>query len=112
MRRNEITSFNLDAEALELRELAAASQTGRAAKTLVKQDSLRITLVAIKKGTKLQPHQVTDPISIQILRGRMGLTTDQGTFEFSTGNLVTLAAGAKHEVKAHDDTAILITFAA
>jgi hypothetical protein len=41
--------FLIDAEDETLRESAEASKTGRAAKTLVKQGPLRITLVALQE---------------------------------------------------------------
>ena len=49
-------TFMLGAEDDTLREFAEDSKTGRAAKTLVKDGPLRITLVALKKGTVLPPH--------------------------------------------------------
>jgi quercetin dioxygenase-like cupin family protein len=103
--------FLIDAEDETLREFAGASKTGRAGKTLVKQGPLRITLVAIKKGTTLPPHQVAGPVSIQILRGCLELTTDKGAIDLPTGSLVTLQAGLTHAARARDDSAILITFA-
>lgn len=103
--------FLIDAEDETLREFAQASKTGRAAKTLVKQGALRITLVALKKGTTLPPHQVAGPVSIQILRGCLELTTDKGAIPVPAGSLVTLQARLKHAATAVDDSAILITFA-
>jgi hypothetical protein len=58
-----------------LREFAEDSKTGRAGKTLVKEGSLQITLVALKKGT------VLGPISIQTIRGCLRLTTDRGDMD-------------------------------
>ena len=43
-------TFMLRAEDDTLREFAEDSKTGRAAKTLVKEGALRITLVALKKA--------------------------------------------------------------
>jgi quercetin dioxygenase-like cupin family protein len=95
----------LRAEDDTLREFAEDSKTGRAAKTLVKEGPLRITMVALRKGTVLPPHQVDGPISIQIIRGCLRLTTQSGR------NLIALGPGVVHGAKAHDDCAILLTFA-
>jgi hypothetical protein len=54
----EVLSFLLGAEDDTLREFAADSETRRLGKTLVKDGPLRITLVALKKGTVLSSHQV------------------------------------------------------
>jgi len=108
---SKMLRFLVDAEDETLREFAQASKTGRAAKTLVKQGPLRVTLVALKKGTALPPHHVAGPVSIQILRGCLDLTTDNGAVDLPTGSLASLQAGLIHAAKARDDSAILITFA-
>jgi hypothetical protein len=46
----KMLTFLIGAEDETLREFAETSKTGRAAKTLVKQGSLRIALVALKKA--------------------------------------------------------------
>lgn len=56
-------TFMLGAEDDTLAEFAAGSKTGRAGKTLIKEGALRITLVALKKGTVLPSHQVAGPVS-------------------------------------------------
>ena len=104
-------TFMLRAEDDTLREFAEDSKTGRAAKTLVKEGPLRITMVALRKGTVLPPHHVEGPISIQIIRGCLRLTTQSGDMDVPEGNLIALGPGVVHSAKAHDDCAILLTFA-
>lgn len=107
----KVLPFLLSAEDDTLRELAEGSKTGRAGKTLVKQGPLRVTLVALKKGTALPSHQVSGPISIQTIRGCLRLTTDRGDLDVSAGTLIALGPGVAHTAKAHEDCLILITFA-
>ena len=104
-------TFILPAEDETLREFAQESKTGRAAKTLVKEGPLRITLVALKKGTALPSHHVEGPISIQTIRGCLVLTTDRGDMDVPEGNLIALGPGVVHAAKAQEDCAILLTFA-
>jgi quercetin dioxygenase-like cupin family protein len=104
-------TFILGAEDETLREFAQESKTGRAAKTLVKEGPLRITLVALKKGTALPSHHVEGPISIQTIRGSLTLTTDRGDMDVPEGNLIALGPGVVHAAKAQEDCAILLTFA-
>jgi quercetin dioxygenase-like cupin family protein len=106
-----ILTFMLGAEDDTLREFAEDSKTGRAGKTLVKEGSLRITLVALKKGTVLPSHHVAGPVSIQTIRGCLRLTTDKGDVDIPAGSLITLGPGVSHTAKAYDDCAMLITFA-
>jgi quercetin dioxygenase-like cupin family protein len=107
----KMLTFLLGAEDETLREFAESSKTGRAAKTLVKQGSLRITLVALKKGTVLPPHQVTGPVSIQTIRGCLRVTTDREGVDVTAGTLIALAPAVAHTAKAHEDCSILLTFA-
>jgi len=106
-----VLTFLLGTEDDTLRETAQSSKSGRAAKTLVKQGGMRITLVALKKGTNLPSHHVTGPISIQTMRGCLRLTTDRGDVDLRAGGLISLGPGVAHTAKAHEDCAILITFA-
>jgi quercetin dioxygenase-like cupin family protein len=107
----KLLTFILEAEDDTLREFVESSDTGRAAKTLVKQGPLRITLVALKKGTALPSHQVAGPISIQTIRGCLRLSTDKGDVDIPAGGLIALGPGVAHTARAHDDCAMLITFA-
>jgi|SRR5687767_4575389 len=107
----KVLTFMIGAEDDTLREFAEDSKTGRAGKTLVKEGSLRITLVALKKGTVLPSHQVAGPVSIQTIRGCLRLTTEKGNLDVTAGTLIALGPGVVHTAKAHEDCAILITFA-
>lgn len=104
-------TFMLRAEDDMLRDFADESTSGRAAKTLVKSGALRLTMVALKKGTVLPSHQVAGPVSIQSIRGCLRLTTERGDMDVSAGTLVALGPGVVHGAKAQSDCAILITLA-
>ena len=109
--RGKVLEFILRAEAEELRERAESAKSGRAAKTLVKEGALRVTLVALTKGTALQPHRVAGPASIQSIRGCLRVTTEAGELDVPAGNLVALDAGVANTVKALDDCVALLTVA-
>jgi quercetin dioxygenase-like cupin family protein len=107
----KVLTFMLGAEDDTLREFADDSTTGRAGKTLVKEGPLRITLVALKRGTALPTHQVAGPVSIQTLRGCLRLTTKSGNVDVPAGTVIALDSGVPHTARAHDDCSILITIA-
>lgn len=109
--RGKVLQFILRAEDDELRERAESSRSGRVAKTLLKEGPLRVTLLALGKGTALQPHQVAGPVSIQSIRGCLRVTTAAGNLDVPAGNLVALDAGVAHTAKALEDCAVLITVA-
>jgi quercetin dioxygenase-like cupin family protein len=107
--RGKVLRLLLGAEDDMLREQAASSTSGRAAKTLIKQGPFRVTLVAMRKGVALQEHQVAGPLSIQAIRGCVRVTTDQGDVDVPQGGLIGLESGVVHSARAADDCAILIT---
>ena len=107
----QILRFRLPAEEQHLREQAGASKSGRAAKTLVKEGPLRITEVALRKGTLLPSHQVAGATSLEIRRGRLRVTAAGGTLDFGPGELVVLNTGVAHAVQALSDCVVLITMA-
>ena len=109
--RAEILRFTIGAEERMLRASAASSGAGRAAKTLVKEGPLRITLVALRKGATLEEHQIAGPVSIQALGGTLRLSTRQGAVDLATGELLALDAGVAHAAEALDDCVLLITVA-
>ena len=104
-------TFLLNAEDDTLREFAAASKSGRAAKTLVKQGAQRITLVALRSGAALPSHRVAGAVSVQTIRGCLKVGTDRGEREVPAGALVAFAPGVAHTARAAGDCSILITVA-
>jgi quercetin dioxygenase-like cupin family protein len=107
----QMLRFRLPAEADALREQAMMSKVGRAGKTLVKDGPLRITQVALRRGTPLQSHHVEGAVSVHILRGRLRLTTAGGDVDLAPGELAALDAGVVHAASALSDCIILITTA-
>ncbi|MHB8731137.1 MAG: cupin domain-containing protein [bacterium] len=109
--RGEILRFGIGAEERMLWALADSSGAGRGAKTLVKEGPLRITVVVLRRGASLEEHQVTGPVSIHVLSGRLRLDTRSGTITLAAGELAALDAGVAHAAEALDDAALLITVA-
>lgn len=104
--------FRLSGEEAAMREQAAVlSTTGRVGKTLVKEGALRVTQVMLRKGSLLGSHQIASPVSIQVLRGRLRLTTADGEQQLEPGDLVVLDAGVAHAAEALNDCTLLITMA-
>ncbi|TAK66337.1 MAG: hypothetical protein EPO22_03885 [Dehalococcoidia bacterium] len=107
-----ILRFQLPAEERRLREQAAAARSGRSGKTLIKEGRLRITDVALKKGTVLHPPQQAEgAISMQMRRGRMRVTTSSGAVDIGPGELVVFDQEVSHSAQALSDCVVLITAA-
>jgi quercetin dioxygenase-like cupin family protein len=96
-------------EAVDLLESARSSASGRAAKTLVKNGPLRLTLVAMRKGAVARPHRVEGPTIIHVLRGRLRVTTPRGPEVLGAGTLYALGAAVEHSHAAVSDCVAVLT---
>jgi quercetin dioxygenase-like cupin family protein len=107
--QGQLLTFALDSEADALRASARSASDGLASKTLIRQGPLRITLLTLRQGATLNSHTVEAPSSIQVLRGKLRITTDHGDVVISDDGMVTLAAGVIHSATALSDCAVLLT---
>jgi quercetin dioxygenase-like cupin family protein len=105
----DVQRFQLSLEASRLHEQASASPAGRAGKTLVKEGSLRITQLALRKDMRLPWHEVEGAVCVQILRGRLQMVTPEGKMGLARGALVVFDAGVQHSAVATSDCVMLIT---
>lgn len=77
--------------------------------TLVKQPDLRIVLMALKSGGRLEEHRASGPISVQVMHGRVRLQVAGSTVELHAGEIVALEPGVAHDAEALEDAAFLLT---
>jgi quercetin dioxygenase-like cupin family protein len=104
-----LLQFDIAREDAELQRKAADAKTGRAAKTLVKEGRIRMTLIALRKGASLGAHQVEGDVSVHVLRGAFELRTESERTRASKGSAVVIQAGVQHDAVATRDTGILLT---
>ncbi len=106
-----VLAFGLAEQDAELKARAEQSTSGRAAKTLVKDGPLRVTLIAMRKGNALRAHQVEGVVSVQVLRGRARVSAEGEGIELATNGLVVLQEEVAHTAEALSDCALLVTVA-
>jgi quercetin dioxygenase-like cupin family protein len=106
-----VLAFSLSGEDAGLRAKAAGAKSGRAATTLVKAGRMRITLIAMTKGTVLSAHQVEGAVSIQSIRGKVRVSAEGSSTELATGGLFVLQEEVPHAAVALSDCALLVTVA-
>jgi quercetin dioxygenase-like cupin family protein len=99
----------LAAETEQLRQEDAWKTTLRNAKTLVKYPDLRIVLIAMQAGTRMEGHKADGSISIQMLTGKVRLHLPDQTVELPAGRLLTLERALPHDVEALEDSSFLLT---
>jgi quercetin dioxygenase-like cupin family protein len=85
--------------------------SGQNARTLVKHDTLRIVLTALKSHVRVPEHQTEGRISIQTIRGHILVRADGRTFDLPVGMLLALDRGVRHALEALEDSAFLLTIA-
>jgi quercetin dioxygenase-like cupin family protein len=85
--------------------------TSRSARTLVKNGSLRATLVGLAAGGALASHSAEGPITVHVLEGTIEFEANEKTWSLSTGSLLALEAGIVHEVRAPAGGVFLLTVA-
>ncbi|HEY8744640.1 MAG TPA: cupin domain-containing protein [Chloroflexota bacterium] len=106
-----VLSFDLGDEVRQLLEEESWRQTGRTAKTLVKEADLRVVLVVLRHGLAMDPHQTSGPITIQAVSGKLRVNLPDQHVNLAPGQFVALAATLRHSVTAVEDSAFLLTVA-
>lgn len=106
-----LTALDLAAELAQLHKEATWQRTGRHARTLVKDTDLRVVLVALSKGGRMEEHHAPGRITIQTLAGRLDLRVMGRTVALPTGQILTLGPAIPHDVEALEDSAFLLTIA-
>jgi quercetin dioxygenase-like cupin family protein len=95
--------------AAEGRRLIAAQDPERTARTLVKLDTLRLTLMSLKSGAKVKQHHTDHELCIHTVTGHVSIRTPQDSFELPPGHVAILERGVMHDIEAHEESAILVT---
>ncbi len=83
----------------------------RNAMTLVKHRDFRLVLVVMKPGACLARHHVRGTVLIQVLSGKILIGILDEHLGASPGQVISLDPNLSHEVKAVEDTSLLITIA-
>ncbi|MEX2598190.1 MAG: cupin domain-containing protein [Dehalococcoidia bacterium] len=107
----DVLQFTLSEDDESLRQQAAASGAGRAAKTLVKEGPIRLTLIALRQGSVLDQHVAPGPCTIQAVRGDLRIQVGGETVDLQPGRLVALNQREPHSVEAIGDGSLLLTVA-
>lgn len=84
---------------------------GQNARTLVKYDTLRVVLTALKAHGRIPQHQTEGRILVQTISGHILIRADGRTFDLPVGAVLALDQGLRHDVEALEDSAFLLTIA-
>lgn len=104
-------STDLIALGEKLLQDARAASAGRAARMVVSEPGLRVSLLALRSGAELAEHDAPAAATLHVLSGELVLVT--GTLErhtVSAGKIVAIPH-ARHSVEASSDVTFLLTVA-
>src|SRR5262245_18062738 len=107
-----MNKMSLDALAREHLEQAARQASGRSSTTLVggHEKALRQTIVALRGGSELGDHDNSGEATLQVLRGRVTLTSGDVHWDGRSGDLLVVPS-TRHSLQAHEDSVVLLTVA-
>lgn len=78
---------------------------------LFKSDDLEVMRLVLLAGKSLPPHKVPGEITVQCIEGSIEVTVETQSHVLHAGQLLYLAAGAVHGVRAIQDCSALVTVA-
>jgi quercetin dioxygenase-like cupin family protein len=81
---------------------------GRAAKTVVHEPGLRVTLIALRAGHELAEHDAPPAATLFIVAGDVQLRTSTSATRLAAGHL-TAIPHERHSLLADSDTIVLLT---
>ncbi|HET9100566.1 MAG TPA: cupin domain-containing protein [Acidobacteriaceae bacterium] len=88
-----------------------ARETNVSSTTLLKTDTLRIVLMALRAGAALHEHHADGRLSVQVLEGEIDFSAENSKSQLGPGMLLSLGARVPHQVIARSDAALLLTIA-
>lgn len=77
--------------------------------TLIKTDALEVLRLVIPAGTEIARHQVPGEITVQCLEGQVVFDAGGTDRELAAGDLLFLAGGTPHALRAVQDSSVLVT---
>ena len=104
-------AIDLQAVLASLRAPGARASGGHRARTLIKDDEMRVVLVSLQAGARLEEHHAPGRITIHALSGHLTVRVAAQAIELPAGQLVTIARSVPHDVEAREESAFLLTIA-
>jgi quercetin dioxygenase-like cupin family protein len=105
-------TFDLEQHLSELRHEEAYERSGRAGRTLAKSGRMRLTLVAMAAENVIGTHQSDSPMTIHLLKGHLRFRAGEAEHELSTGQVLFFGPGDAHDIRATEESALLLTISA
>lgn len=102
-------TFDLAAVEREMRKESGYEHSGHLGRTLVRTSDLTVMLMVMRRGSHVAEHQANATASIQVLSGKVRLKLEARTVELTSGQLLALESGLRHNLEAPEDSAFVLT---
>jgi quercetin dioxygenase-like cupin family protein len=110
---HQVTDAVIDVDLTSALETLRASESYQASDhasiVLAKNSGLRIVLIAMKSGGRMEEHRTAWPITLQGLVGETEITIGDTILALTRGRLLAVAPRVAHSVAGVDECAFLLT---
>jgi quercetin dioxygenase-like cupin family protein len=107
---NDVAQFSLEQEIADAQR-HRPWQAGTFSKMLCKQGDLRLVLVCLDEGAKMDDHHADGSTVLQVLNGSIRCRAGRQSAELRTRDVMTLRPSIKHSVEALEPSVFLLTIA-
>jgi len=107
-----VLAFDLAEQIASMRAEDPYSRNGRVGRTLAKSGRFRLTLTVMKSGNEIGTHQADSPMTLQVVEGGLRFRADGQEYTLSAGQVLFFGPGEAHDIRADQDSALLITVSA
>ncbi len=104
-----VIPFNLHEEIRALRAGESFQSADHAARTLAKHTAMRVVLVAMKPGGRMEEHHTDADITVQCLEGSLRFEVEGAVHHLAPGDMLVVAERLSHSVGADSESAFLLT---
>lgn len=105
-------TFRLSEELQTLRQDEAYTRSGRAGRTLVKDERFRVVLLAVADQMDIGTHKADSPMTLHVVEGGLRYRDAGGQYELRAGDLLFFGPGQAEDIRAIADSALLLTLSA
>lgn len=107
--RKAYAAFDLEALCDKMQLEASNSATGHIAQSLIHEPELRVVLMVLAPGGRINEHRAHAATSIHVLRGAIDVGLGEQSAALSAGQLLMLERDVPHSVFASGESAFLLT---
>jgi len=104
-----VLSIDIPSYIDQIKNENAWQENDRNAITVFKSDKMRIVLVALHRKAEIQTAHPDNFLSIQVLKGRIGVVADVKQTDADKGQIITLHDKIPYKIKALKKSLILLT---